>query len=115
MELLVKTGLLGLSLFIVFCIQIAFMALQELRHSGKYAKLNGLLLLWAVFVFVLTQEVISGILNKGALAPNLFLLGATCASVSLCNRYKLLRNEPSRLQKNSLFLNGTGFSPYISD
>jgi O-antigen ligase len=94
MELLVKTGALGLGLFIVFCIQIAFMALKELRQSEKCAKLNGLLLLWTVFVFALTQEAISGILNKGGLAPNLFLLGATCASVSLCDRYRLLRNEP---------------------
>jgi hypothetical protein len=94
MELLVKTGFLGLVLFILFCIQIAFMALQEFRQPEKYAKLNGLLLLWTVLVFALTQEAISGILNKGALAPNLFLLGATCASVSLCDRYKLLRNEP---------------------
>ena len=70
MELLVKTGLLGLSLFIVFCIQIAFMALREFRQPGKYAKLNGLLLLWTVFVFALTQEAITGILNKGELAPN---------------------------------------------
>jgi hypothetical protein len=94
MELLVKTGLLGLSLFIVFCIQIAFMAYREFRKSEKCAKLNGFLLLWTVFVFVLTQEAITGILNKGNLAPNLFLLGATCASVSLCDRYRLLRNEP---------------------
>ena len=86
MELLVKTGLLGLSLFILFCIQIAFMAVQELRQSEKCAKLNGLLLLWTVFVFALTQGAISGIYNKGELAPNLFLLGATCASVSLCDR-----------------------------
>ena len=94
MELLVKTGLLGLSLFIVFCIQIALMALREFRQPGKCAKLNGLLLLWTVFVFALTQGAITGILNKGELAPNLFLLGATCASVSLCDRYRLLRNEP---------------------
>ncbi len=94
MELLVKTGLLGLSLFIVFCIQIAVMAIREFRQSGKCAKLNGLLLLWTVFVFVMTQEAITGILNKGELAPVLFLLGATCASVSLCDRYRLLRDEP---------------------
>jgi O-Antigen ligase len=94
MELLVKTGLLGLSLFITLCIQIAVMAVREFRKSGKCAKLNGLLLLWTVFVFALTQEAITGILNKGALAPNLFLLGATCASVSLCDRHRLLRNEP---------------------
>ena len=94
MELLVKTGLLGLSLFIVFCIQIAVMALREFRKSGKCAKLNGFLLLWTVFVFVLTQGAITGILNKGELAPVLFLLGATCASVSLCDRYRSLRDEP---------------------
>lgn len=88
MELLVKTGPLGLSLFILFCIQIALMALREFRQSGKCAKLNGLLLLWTVFVFALTQGTITGILNKGELAPNLFLLGATCASVSLCDRYR---------------------------
>jgi hypothetical protein len=88
MELLVKTGLLGLSLFILFCIQIASMAVRELRQSEKCAKLNGLLLLWTVFVFALTQGAVSGIYNKGELAPNLFLLGATCASVSLCDRYK---------------------------
>jgi hypothetical protein len=93
MELLVKTGLLGLSLFIVFCIQIAFMAVRELRQSEKCAKLNGLLLLWTVFVFALTQGAVSGIYNKGELAPSLFLLGATCASVSLCNRDRSL---PSR-------------------
>ena len=86
-ELLVKTGALGLTLFIVFCIQIIIMALQELRKYGKYAKLNGFLLLWTAFVFALTQEGITGILNKGSLAPILFLLGATCASVSLCHRY----------------------------
>jgi O-Antigen ligase len=94
MELLVKTGLFGLVLFILFCIQIAFMAFQEFRQSEKCAKLNGLLLLWTVFVFALTQGAISGILNKGGLAPNLFLLGATCASVSLCDRYRSLRGEP---------------------
>ena len=94
MELLVKTGLLGLILFILFCIQIAFMALREFRQPGKYAKLNGLLLLWTVFVFALTQGTVTGIINKGELAPNLFLLGATCASVSLCDRYRSLRNEP---------------------
>jgi O-Antigen ligase len=96
MELLVKTGLLGLSLFIVFCIQIAVMAFREFRQSEKCAKLNGFLLLWTLFVFVMTQEAISGILNKGGLAPNLFLFGAICASVSLCDRYRLLRNEPTR-------------------
>ena len=94
MELLVKTGVLGLSLFILFCIQIAFMALQEFRQPGKCEKLNGLLLLWTVVVLALTQEGFSGILNKSALAPNLFLLGATCASVSLCDRYRSLRSEP---------------------
>jgi hypothetical protein len=99
MELLVKTGLLGLSLFIVFLIQIAFMALREFRQSGKCAKLNGLLLLWAVFVFVMTQEAISGILNKGELGPVLFLLGATCASVSLCDRYRSPRDEPRMSRK----------------
>ena|SRR5579859_1570834 len=92
MELLVKTGLLGLSLFIAFCAQIALMALREFRMPGKCAKLNGFLLLWTVFVFALTQGAITGILNKGELAPNLFLLGATCASVSMCDRYRLLRN-----------------------
>jgi hypothetical protein len=94
MELLVKTGLLGLSLFIVFCIQIAVMALREFRKSGKCAKLNGLLLLWTVFVFALTQGAVAGIYNKGELAPILFLLGATCASVSLCDRQRLLGDEP---------------------
>ena len=94
-ELLVKTGLLGLTLFIVFCIQIIIMALQQLRQSGKYAKLNGLLLLWTVVVFALTQEAVTGILNKGALAPILFLLGATCASVSLCDRYKQVAKNPT--------------------
>jgi O-Antigen ligase len=88
MELLVKTGPLGLGLFILFCIQIALMALREFRQSGKCAKLNGLVLLWTVFVFATTQGTITGILNKGELAPNLFLLGATCASVSLCDRYR---------------------------
>jgi hypothetical protein len=98
MELLVKTGLLGLTLFIVFCLQIAVMALREFRQSGKCAKLNGFLLLWTVFVFALTQGAISGILNKGGLAPNLFLLGATCASVSLCDRYRSLRDAPTTSQ-----------------
>ncbi len=88
MELLVKTGPLGLGLFILFCIQIALMALREFRQSGNCAKLNGLLLLWTVFVFAMTQGTITGILNKGELAPNLFLLGAICASVSLCDRYR---------------------------
>ena len=95
MELLVKTGLLGLSLFILFCIQIAIMAIGEFRQPGKCAKLNGLVLLWTVFVFALTQEVVTGILNKGELAPNLFLLGAACASVSMRDRYGFLRDEPS--------------------
>jgi hypothetical protein len=95
MELLVKTGLVGLTLFILFCIQIAYMAFREFRQGGKCAKLNGLLLLWTVFVFALTQGSITGILNKGQLAPSLFLLGATCASVSLCDRYRLLLNEPT--------------------
>ena len=105
MELLVKTGLLGLSLFIVFCIQIVFMALREFRKSGKCAKLNGLLLLWTVFVFALTQGAVTGILNKGELAPSLFLLGATCASVSLCDRYRSLGGEPriSRSTANAAF------------
>jgi hypothetical protein len=93
-ELLVKTGLLGLTLFIVFCIQITYMAFREFRQAGKLAKLNGFLLLWTLFVFALTQGSITGILNKSQLAPSLFLLGATCASVSLCDRYRLLRNEP---------------------
>jgi hypothetical protein len=94
MELLVKTGLLGLVLFILFCIQIGFMALREFRQPEKYAKLHGLLLLWTVCVFVLTQGAVDGIYNKGELAPNLFLLGATCASISLCDRYRSLRSEP---------------------
>ena len=94
MELLVKTGLLGLSVFIVFCIQIAVMAHREFRQSGKCAKLNGLLLLWTVFVFVLTQGAITGIFNKGELAPVLFLLGATCASISFCDQYRSLSDEP---------------------
>ncbi len=95
MELLVKTGLLGLCLFIVFCVQIAVMALREFRQSGKCSKLNGLLLLWTLFIFVLTQGAITGIYNKGELAPNLFLLGATCASISLCDRYRLTFDEPT--------------------
>ncbi len=104
-ELLVKTGLLGLSLFIAFFIQIVVMALREFRKSEKCAKLNGLLLLWAVFVFVMTQGALTGILNKGELAPVLFLLGATCASVSLCDRYGSLGGEPriSRSAANAAF------------
>ena len=94
-ELLVKTGMLGLILFILFCIQIAYMAFREFRQAGKCARLNGFLLLWTLFVFALTQGTITGILNKGALAPSLFLLGATCASVSLCDRYRQLRNDPN--------------------
>jgi hypothetical protein len=93
MELLVKTGLLGLSLFIAFIIQIVVMMFFEFRKSDKCAKLNGLLLLWAVFVFVITQGAIAGILNKGELAPVLFLLGATCASASSCDRYVSLWHE----------------------
>jgi hypothetical protein len=99
-ELLVKTGLLGLSLFIAFFIQIVVMALREFRKSEKCAKLNGLLLLWAVFVFVMTQGALTGILNKGELAPVLFLLGATCASVSSCDRYRSLGGEP-RISRSS--------------
>ena len=81
------------------------MALREFRKSEKCAKLNGLLLLWAVFVFVMTQGALTGILNKGELAPVLFLLGATCASVSLCDRYRSLGGEPriSRSAANAAF------------
>jgi hypothetical protein len=104
MELLVKTGLLGLSLFVVFCIQIVVMAVREFRQPAKCAKLNGFLLLWTAFVFALTQGAISGIYNKGELAPNLFLLGATCASVSLCDRYK-------QAAKNRTFSEGYGLQP----
>jgi hypothetical protein len=105
LELLVKTGLLGLGLFIAFFIQIVVMALREFRKSEKCAKLNGRLLLWAVFVFVMTQGAITGILNKVELAPVLFLLGATCASVSLCDRHGLLGTEPriSRLATNAAY------------
>ena len=51
MELLVKTGLLGLCLFILFCAQIAVMAIRQLRQPGRCSKLNGLLLLWSLFYF----------------------------------------------------------------
>jgi O-antigen ligase len=98
MELLVKTGLLGLCLFIVFCVQIAVMAIRQFRQPGNCSKLNGLLLLWTVFVFAMTQGAITGIFNKGELAPNLFLFGAICASVSSCERYRLLRDEPMTSQ-----------------
>ena len=94
MELLVKMGLLGLTLFILFCVQIIYMAFREFRQAGKCARLNGFLFLWTVFVFLLTQGSVTGIYNKGELAPSLFLLGATCASVSLCDHYRLLRTEP---------------------
>ena len=53
----------------------------------------------AVFVSVMSQGAISGILNKRELAPVLFLLGATCATVSLCDRYRSLRDEPRMSRK----------------
>ena len=55
MELLVKTGLLGLSLFIAVLHPDRCHGASGVPKSEKCAKLNGLLLLWAVFVFVMTR------------------------------------------------------------
>ena len=82
MYLLVKTGLVGLVFFCCFLGQILSLALRTFRHPEPNIRIAALLLLWSAIVFASTQAVITGIYNKGALAGNLFLLGAACASLA---------------------------------
>jgi O-Antigen ligase len=81
MYLLVKTGVVGLSLFLVFVGQIVRLGLRYKHSNDKSERLAGYVLIWTALVFLLTQGVITGIYNKGGLAPNLLLLGAMIAII----------------------------------
>jgi hypothetical protein len=81
MYLLVKTGVVGLLLFLVFVGQVVRLGLRYKHAVDKSERLAGYVLIWTALVFLLTQGVITGIYNKGALAPNLLLLGAMIAII----------------------------------
>jgi hypothetical protein len=82
MYLLVKTGVLGLLLFLVFVGQVVRLGVRYRRSGRTPERLAGYTLIWTAVVFLLTQGVITGIYNKGALAPNLLLLGAMVAIIN---------------------------------
>ena len=94
MELLVKTGLLGLSPIYSVLHPNRFHGASRVPTVRKVRKTKWPPSAVDCFCFCTDSGSHYGIYNKGELAPNLFLLGATCASVSLCDRYRLLRNEP---------------------
>lgn len=77
--LLVKTGIIGLALFFAFVAQVLLRGRNLLKSRSHEARLCGSLFLWSGLTFLLTQGVITGIYNKGVLAPNLVLLGITTA------------------------------------
>ncbi len=79
--LLIKTGVLGIVLFAVFLLQIAWLGIRMLRRSDPTRVFVGYVLVWTAIAFLLTQGVITGIYNRSALAPNLILLGAAVASL----------------------------------
>jgi hypothetical protein len=79
--LLVKTGIVGLLLFLVFVGQVVRLGLRYKHAVDKSERLAGYVLIWTALVFLLTQGVITGIYNKGGLAPNLLLLGAMIAII----------------------------------
>jgi hypothetical protein len=81
MYLLVKTGVVGLLLFMVFIAQLVRLGLRCKHAPDKSERLAGYVLIWTALVFLLTQGVITGIYNKGGLAPNLLLLGAMIAII----------------------------------
>jgi hypothetical protein len=81
MYLLVKTGIVGLLLFLVFVGQVVRLGLRYKHAVDKSERLAGYVLIWTALVFLLTQGVITGIYNKGGLAPNLLLLGAMIAII----------------------------------
>jgi hypothetical protein len=83
MYLLVKTGFLGLTWFVLFIVQNLFTGLRVIRSKILEARMAGLIILWSCLVFLFTQGVITGIYNKAGLAPNLLILGAACASLSM--------------------------------
>ncbi len=84
--ILIKTGFLGIALFVLFVLQIGRQGLRTLRSNESAHIFAGLLLLWTALDFSMTQGVITGIYNKSALAPNLLLLGAAYANLRALSR-----------------------------
>lgn len=73
--LLVKTGIFGFVCFGVFIVELLRVGRRLLRSSFNEERFAGMLFVWSALTIVVTQGVITGIYNKGALAPNLLLLG----------------------------------------
>lgn len=77
--LLVKTGVVGVALFFFFNAQLLLRGRRMLQNATGEARLCGCLFVWCSLTFLLTQGVITGIYNKGVLAPNLIVLGMATA------------------------------------
>ena len=80
--LLVKTGIAGVGLFLAYVWILLRRGWRLRQEEGAEARLCGDLFLWSGLTFLLTQTVITGIYNKGALAPNLMLLGIAGATLT---------------------------------
>ncbi|WP_446745440.1 O-antigen ligase family protein [Silvibacterium acidisoli] len=77
--LLVKTGVLGIVIFFAYLVYLTRLGVPQTRYGTAEVKMSGYVLIWSVITFLMTQGVITGIYNKGVLAPNLTLLGAAAA------------------------------------
>jgi hypothetical protein len=84
--ILIKTGVVGIFLFVLFVSQLAFLGLRYARSPDKQIRVSGYLIIWVTIVIVMSQGVITGIYNKGALAGCLFILGASVACIERSER-----------------------------
>ena len=79
--LLVKTGPVGLLLFLILIFLIARSGWQNTRVGPPEQRFVGYLLLWTAITLLMTQGVVNGYFNRNGVTPNLFLLGAAYASL----------------------------------
>ena len=97
--LLVKTGPVGILLFLIMLFLIARTGLRSARSEDPNRKYVGYLLLWTAITLLMTQAVVNGFYNRNGVSPNLLLLGAAYASL----RVSKPRTNPQEEERPSDF------------
>lgn len=100
--LLVKTGVVGLVLFVLFLVQIFRLGWTNRRSADPVRAFAGLVLLWTAIDFAMTQGVITGIYNKSALGPGLLLLGALACSLHRQRRLQVAAGTALAMTEHEL-------------
>ncbi|MDA3834317.1 MAG: hypothetical protein PF495_13105, partial [Spirochaetales bacterium] len=96
--LLVKTGIAGLLLYLIFLFRIIRFATAMDSGYGIYATLASRIIVGLIIILILTTVFIAGLFNKSTLTPAIILIGA-CLS-HLCS----LKRSRTHSPPNNIYL-----------